>query len=628
MATQTDADRAGDEFDYIVVGSGAGGGTVAANLARAGHRVLVLEAGGDEQPGDYSMPAFHALSAEHNDLSWKYYVQHYQHSSNQKRDTLNYLDDKSVDGRVEQGIFYPRAGTLGGCTAHHAMICMYPHHCDWDHIADITGDESWRPERMREHFVRLEHCDYANFFSRLFNRARHGFKGWLHTSTANPLLLTRDWTLAALVFAALTKSFVGKLASPREFERHIRALIRSWLDPNDWRRVTEGYEGAIFTPLTIRAGHRIGTRERLNETRLEHPDKLTVRLHALATKIVFEGERAVGVEFVDGAHLYWADPKAARNTPLTPERQVVRARREVILAGGTFNTPQLLMLSGIGPASHLKALGIDVRVDLPDVGRNLQDRYEIGIVHELPHPFAILKDATFVVPEPGKGGDRNYQDWVDGGRGLYATNGAVIALIKKSDPSRADPDLYMFLVPGPFSGYRPDFSKDIRNIHNQFTWVILKGHTNNSAGWVRLRSTDPRDTPDINFKYFDEGNDSSGDDLRGVVVGIETIRAMMDGGVLQLVGGKEVIPGRAVATRQQVEDFVRSNAWGHHACGTCRIGPDGKSVLDSRFRVRGVAGLRVVDASVFPRIPGLFILSAVYMVGEKASAAILDDAAA
>jgi choline dehydrogenase-like flavoprotein len=133
-----------DEYDFIVVGSGAGGGPVAANLAKAGYRVLVLEAGGADEPDEYKVPAFHSLSTEHSQLAWKFYVQHYADKDLQRRDRRNFLDGQIVDGVPRHGIFYPRAGTLGGCTAHHAMIFVAPHDSDWDHIAKVTGDESWK----------------------------------------------------------------------------------------------------------------------------------------------------------------------------------------------------------------------------------------------------------------------------------------------------------------------------------------------------------------------------------------------------------------------------------------------------------------------------------------------------
>src|SRR5262245_15218222 len=140
--------------DYVIVGSGAGGGPLAARLAERGCDVLVLEAGGDNQGLNYQVPAFHGQASEDPAMSWEFFVQHYR----QKERQAQTYDSKYDDRRG--GIFYPRAATLGGCTAHHAMITVYPHHSDWDHLADLTGDDSWRPARMRGYFQRLEHCDY------------------------------------------------------------------------------------------------------------------------------------------------------------------------------------------------------------------------------------------------------------------------------------------------------------------------------------------------------------------------------------------------------------------------------------------------------------------------------------
>lgn len=156
------------------------------------------------------------------------------------------------------------------------------------------------------------------------------------------------------------------------------------------------------------------------------------------------------------------------------------------------------------------------------------------------------------------------------------------------------------------------------------SWIVLKAHTKNNAGNVTLRSADPRDPPDINFRYFDEGSDRAGEDLDAVVEGIKFVRGMTadlknQGAIVQ-----EELPGERVRSDEELRDFVRNNAWGHHASCTCPIGArETGGVLTSDFRVHGTQGLRVVDASVFPRIPGFFIVSAVYMIGEKAADVIL-----
>jgi choline dehydrogenase-like flavoprotein len=152
----------------------------------------------------------------------------------------------------------------------------------------------------------------------------------------------------------------------------------------------------------------------------------------------------------------------------------------------------------------------------------------------------------------------------------------------------------------------------------------LKAHTLNRAGTVKLQSADPRIPPEINFHYFDEGSDKDGRDLAAVVDGIRFVRAMTEDLRAQGVIAAEELPGDGCKSDDQLKEFVRDNAWGHHASCTCRIGPMAEGgVLTSDFRVHGTRGLRVADASVFPRIPGFFIVSAVYMIGEKAADVIL-----
>ena len=155
---------------------------------------------------------------------------------------------------------------------------------------------------------------------------------------------------------------------------------------------------------------------------------------------------------------------------------------------------------------------------------------------------------------------------------------------------------------------------------NYLTWAILKAHTNNRAGVVRLRSADPRDVPDIEFNYFDPGDDPEGEDLRAIAAGIRFVRRMTaplkEAGLI----AEEEMPGDGCTSDEALAQYARDNAWGHHASCSCAIGPrEGGGVLDSGFAVHGTRGLYVVDASVFPRIPGFFIASAIYMIAEKAA---------
>lgn len=592
------------ECDYVVVGSGAGGGTVAARLAERGASVIVLEAGGDPRaleggdparpdenclPYDYDVPAFHALACENDAIKWDFFVRHY-----------------SGDDRPR--VLYPRAGTLGGCTAHNAMIFVYPHNEDWEAIADLTGDASWRPANMRRYFQRLERCSYRPvqcFLSRLgINPSRHGFGGWLRVEL--PRLSART---CLEVFGPLWTEIAREFAiDPAKIQR-LRWLSEAGLDANDWRLVTENSVGLRSVPLSNARHRRTGARERLLDVRRRVGDRLKIELNALAARVLFDDRnRAVGVEYLRGPRLY----RAGKGAGGRGEAQTVVARREVILAGGAFNTPQLLMLSGIGPPDHLRALGIDVRAPLWGVGSNLQDRYEIGVVNRLRRPWPFYDDATFSPADP------QFRQWsARNPLGVYTTNGAALSLAKMSSVAEEGvPDLFCMLLLADFRGYYPGFSRELTRKLDYMTWVVLKAHTRNRAGTVRLRSRDPLDPPEIAFNYFQQGGDA---DLRAMIEGVRYVRGL--GKALLAEGALvEELPGPQYDTDEELGEFIRAHAWGHHASCTCPIGDvNNGGVLSSDFRVHGVERLRVVDASVFPRIPGFFIASSTYMIAEKAA---------
>jgi len=616
----TEAAAPSRAFEYIVVGSGAGGGTLAARLAEAGRSVLLLEAGGDplaaagaRLPEDYQVPAFHAFAAENPLLKWDFFVRHYEDEERQRRD-YKYTPER-------RGVLYPRAGTLGGCTAHNAMIVVYPHNQDWDYIADLTGDRSWQASRMRRYYERVENCRHRPLYrglKKLFhiNPSRHGFAGWLPTERPRP---PRDALKDREMMNVIESSAFGAIARLEHPLKRLFWFFRAKGDPNDWRTVRRNAFGIRYIPLTTDDAVRTGSRERILDVARRYPERLHVETNALASRVILDDQnRAAGVEYLKGEKLYRAHGNPAVESG---ERREARATREVILCGGAFNTPQLLKLSGIGPRRELERHGIGVKVDLPGVGMNLQDRYEISVVYRMRDDWDFMKQAEF------RSGDGLFQQWQKTRDGVYATNGGMFAIIKTSRQDRIVPDLFCMSLLARFEGYFPGYSKLISGHRNYLSWIILKAHTENNAGTVTLQSADPRDPPRVDFRYFEEGSDKAGNDLAAVVEGVKFVRGISAD--LRKAGliAEEHLPGDDAQTDEQLRDFVRDNAWGHHASCSCPIGlKDRGGVLSSDFRVHDTQGLRVVDASVFPRIPGFFIVSSVYMIGEKAADVILADA--
>lgn len=608
------------DWDYVIVGSGAGGGTLAARLAEAGMRVFLIEAGDDPRtgdsrlPDDYDVPAFHAFACENPAMSWNFHVRHYADEAQQARDW------KYVPG---QGVFYPRAAGLGGCTAHNAMIFMFPHASDWDHIAQLTGDLSWQASQMRRYAQRVEDCRHRPVWRALrhlgLDPTGHGWQGWLRIEKAIPLTVLGDDGLVR-VLRDTARTFTNSLPSP--LLSTLRWLRGGMGDPNARRATGKNFEGICYTPLATSGHRRVGVRERLLDVARRHPDRLHIELGALACRLLFDSDGGVyGVEYRKGERLYraHANPSASDGELLE-----VRAQREVVLCGGAFNTPQLLMLSGIGPADHLAEHGIPVRVDLPGVGRNLQDRYEVAITHRMRAPWEVLEGARF------DRGDTLWRHWSDGESGMYASNGAALGVVRRSQAAERrglPPDLFCMALLARFEGYFAGFSKWIRDYHDRLTWAVLKAHTRNRAGTVRLRSADPRDMPVIDFRYFEDGSDAAAEDLRAVIEGIRFVRRMTAPLIRSGWIAEELAPGPDAESDEALAAYVRDTAWGHHASCSCPIGAEEEGgVLDSTFRVHGVRRLRVVDASVFPRIPGFFVVAAVYMIAEKAADVLLQEA--
>lgn len=615
-------------YEYVVVGSGAGGGPLAARLALAGHKTLLLEAGDDQGENyNYTIPAYSARSSEDEKLAWNFFVNHYSDEERQARDWKTSYDTPDgglytglspPEGSKMKGTLYPRTGTLGGCTAHNALIAVYPHQSDFEYISTLTGDSSWTPDNMRKYFEKLENNNYL-----LPGKEGHGYEGWLSTETAPLSIVLEDPQLLSMLTGG-----AFALGNLTDNVMNIGTLLAG--DANADAKTRDTEPGYYQIPISTDDAHRNGAREFIIAVRdAKNSDgskkyPLDVRMNTHVTKVVFDESvtppRATGVEFLDGRHLYRASPLSKYSLKGTPGS--ASASREVIVSGGVYNSPQLLKLSGIGPEKELKKFGIKVIKDLPGVGTNLQDHYEISVQGKIEKDFSCLDKCTFSIRDQEDPCINDWESPILGDRGIYSSPGLAATMLYKSSTSDDNFDIFCFGGPVNFRGYFPDYSINATDEHNWFTWAILKAHPRNSAGTVTLQSADPLDMPEITFNYFDTGVGDYDADLTALYEAVELARDAFD---RQLVNITEVLPGADVQSKKDIETYVKDGAWGHHASCTCPIGADDDpmAVLDSKFQVRGVSGLRVVDASVYPKIPGTFTAVSTYMVAEKAADEIL-----
>jgi choline dehydrogenase len=638
-------------YDYIVIGSGPGGSPLAARLALAGFSVLLLEAGEDHHfDRQVQVPALHPISSAYNPIKWDYFVRHHDDDEQAKRDSkMTYLTPEGdwytglypPEGADMLGVLYPRTGALGGCAEHNALITVLPNNNDWDYIANVTGDDSWLHGNMRQYFEKLEKCSYVPN-----SIVGHGFDGWLSTQLTPATLIAQDTKVLSLILAACSAMGNGLVSSLVSTVTGLAEVLA--LDINNGLPNRDAGELAYQMPLAMdgwdytRSSPRDFAVSVANATNADGSKKykLTIALNTLATKLTFDttspGDddtttttpRVTGVDYMHGKSLYRADARSAAVPDSDSISGHVRAAREVIVSAGAFNTPQLLKLSGIGPAAELERFDIPLVKDLPGVGGNMQDRYEMGVAGKADTPFSLLEPCTFL-----QGDDPCYDDWANlagPAKGAYTTNGIAFGILHHSSQAQNpgdDPDLFLGGVPAYFPGYSPSYAPDAIAAMDTWTWITLKTHSRNNAGSVNLTSADPRDTPAINFRTFSKGGDEDLQALiEGVKFGIEAFDKLIP------LGGSfnRVWPPANLTTDDELKQFARDETWGHHASCTCPIGADDDpmAVLDGDFRVRGVDGLRVVDASVFPKIPGAYIALPIFMVSEKAADVIIKDASA
>ncbi|KXT12164.1 hypothetical protein AC579_2427 [Pseudocercospora musae] len=655
----------GGWYDYIVVGSGPGGGPVACRLARAGFNVLLIEAGDDSSAYSFATttPVFQLQATEEPEQEWDYYVSHYTDPRQQARDskTSYACPDKIYTGLypyagcVMLGVLYPRAGALGGCSQHHSMIMVYPWEADWEHLQQITGNWTWSPDAMRSYFVKLERNEYipSSVYDCSVDRLTlvqvgHGYRGWLHLSLTALTLVLEDFKIASLIVAAatamgkilltaLTSTFPGLLDT-------VTGLAHILLtDLNAPGRSRDEEENIFQVPISVdpSTSKRAGVRDFIVATAQQYPN-LHVQLNTFVTKVLIDHRgyggrpRAYGVQYEVGRAIYQADPRwtGARGRP-----GYAFAVRETIISGGSFETPKLLKLSGIGPAAELQHFGIPVIVNNPYVGTNLQDRYEYSVVGEAPTPFVLTKDCTFGYSSPDPCKDRYLAGNNPASRGVYATNGLAFAVTLRSSVAETRiPDVYISGAPAYFQGYYKGswrsncnagehadaepcsgYAHDTFSDAKHWLYLILKAQSRNNAGTVTLRSTNALERPQINFNSLAIGGDK---DVQAVMDAVAFARRAYHAALpLTLESVTEIDPGEQKYPDHspQLAQNIRDRTWGHHASCTCPIG----LVLDGDFRVMGVDGLRVVDASAFNKIPGFFLCLPTYILSEKAADAIL-----
>jgi choline dehydrogenase len=681
--TWTDPERT--PIDFIIVGAGAGGAPLAARLAERGYTVLVTEMGPARPSRDKDavventeVPLLHAETTEDHRHSLRFFVKHFDHDPDQSLDPKLHGPEpgtQTPNPDDEKGIFYPRAQGIGGCTIHNAMITVSGPSEDWDQITEATGDESWRGERMRAYFERLEHCHYNRpafpWLRRILGLStgwegdRHGTRGWLQTTVADLSILLNDRGLLRVVLDAVGGTIESGIEDSFDLLRSAftgRAFPQ--LDPNNWQTMRQGGEGLARIPCAITPeGKRSDARTRLEDVKGDpnHGKRLLLLTETCVTGIELKEEeqsavvggvqtrtRAVGIRCIVQPHLYEADVAARAPSDNWMSQQIkLYCRREVILSGGAFNTPQLLMLSGVGPKDQLDTHNITCVRNLPGVGENLQDRYEVPVIATVKDEFRSLRGLGVTSHGDVATHDPLLQRWIqnDGKpsvrRGVYATNGGLIGIFKRSSQEDAVPDLFIFALAANFPGYHVGYSTPAAFTglppgttdaqaaaapKKKVSWILLKARTHQHMGYVRLRSISPFRRPEINFRSFPLGDDDP--DMKALVEGIAFVKNFLEQGKQKGEIAEYGCPDENDPRfGGDMRKWVRNIAWGHHACGTCRIGGDDDelAVLDSRFRVRGVKGLRVVDACVFPRIPGFFIVTNVYMVAEKAADVLTED---
>ena len=530
------------EAEFVIIGSGSAGSTLANRLsADPENRVLVLEAG-PKDSGLFSwmihMPTAFAWPLRDDRYNWFYHTE----------------PEPGLNNRV---IHCPRGRVLGGSSSINGMVYIRGHAFDYDKWAQL-GCRGWSYRDVLPYFRRAESHEHER-------DDYHGDDGPLHVTAgrleSNPLY--RAFTDAAVE--------AGYAESP---------------DLNGYRQ--EGFGGM---DRTTRNGRRWSTASAYLRPALTRGN-LSIETKALTTRIIFEKQAAVGVEYVQ-------DGRTKR----------ARATREVILSGGAINSPQLLQLSGIGVADELAALGIAPVHDLPGVGENLQDHLEVFVQHECREPVSLLEHLTPV------GKMKVGLRWFLSKSGPATTNHMEAGGFIRSRAGVEHPDIqYHFL---PMAMTYDAFN--VNRIHGYQVMVdMMRPH---SRGHVKIRSADARRHPEIFFNYLKEE-----EDVRCLRDGTRLTREIHAQKAFDRFRGREIWPGDEKQSDEELDAWIRETCESsYHPSCTCPMGTadDARAVVDPELKVHGVDRLRVVDASVMPNIVSGNLNAPTIMIAEKASNMIL-----